>query len=298
MKRLAWSAALVGLLELAGVAACGGQESSATSFPCGAAGPAANNSFDSAPPLEVGADKTGCIGQADTAGADFATLTAPDGTAGYAHVQIDQIAAGAKVRVTVYGQTHDAELGHVVAADVGGGLEFFLALAAGTTYRLAVRDEGTFVAPYTYRMTSSFTPVADAYEPNDSVAAAASMSAGAPIDAFLFAGATTASLGAAAHDDYYRVALAADQSATVRISNLPTDVAARLFFYSADGVELARVTTGHKGEALTLVIPALAAAADFAIGVSVFSEAPPTLVAGATPPDHFTRAYSLSITQP
>lgn len=292
-----------GLLLAAGalaLPACGGGDGGGGSevmSPCGFNEPAANQSFASAASFDLGSDRMGCLTAADAAGADFWAFDAPgDAGGGYVQVQVDASGAG-KLRAVIYGDDAATELGRVVAPDAATPLSFFVATAPGARYRVAVQDDAGFAAPYGYRLTTGFTAVGDAYEPNDTLADAKPIDVGAPVDAFLFAGGG-ATDPLAALDDDYRVSMAGGQMMTVRLESMPTTMAGRLFLYGPDGVEVARISTGHKGEALTLLPPLPAVGGDYVVRVALFSDPPPAVVDGATPPASFTQPYRLTVTQP
>jgi hypothetical protein len=147
-------------------------------------------------------------------------------------------------------------------------------------------------------LTSTFAPVPDTFEPNDTPAEATPIAIGAPVDAFLFAGEVAMTADGSAFDDYYQVTVTAAQAATVRIDNVPTDVAARLFLYRADQTEIARVATGHRGEALLMQPPLALDPGTYLVRVALWAEVPAAVSAGADPPDHFAHGYQLTVSQP
>jgi hypothetical protein len=271
--------------------ACGGGGSSTTS-PCGTPDPGANFTF--------GDQVSGCVATADGTRADVLAFSAPAIAAGGdALIQIDDVGAGT-VRATVYGPD-DAKMGTFTATGAGTPLVFHLAAASAVTYRLAIDDGGGFTAPYTYRLSSTFAPIPDSFEPNDTPDKAGVITMGTPIDAFMFAGASAMAMtaDAGAWDDYYQVDVPAAQPTTIRIDNVPTNLAVRLFLYRADQTELSRVATGHRGEALVMQPPpAMLAPGQYFVRVAPWAELPAAVSVGADPPDNFTRSYQLTVTQP
>jgi hypothetical protein len=241
---------------------------------------------------DLGASRMGCIGAA--AAADELTFTAPgDAAGGYVQVTIDAV-AGMRMRATVKSGSGDKTLGEARAADAGTALSFFVAVAPGQRYRVAIADDGTFSAPYAYQLATAFVPVADSFEPNDDAAGAAPMAVASPVQAFMFAGADRDMV---AYEDFFRATLAGGQLVTVRADSVPTDVALRIYLYDPAGVEMARVSTGHPGEALSMAPMMPPAAGDYVVRVGLFTAATNAVAAGDVPPDHFTRPYQLSITQ-
>jgi hypothetical protein len=267
--------------------ACGGD--GATTSACGHPDPA--------PTFAVGDQVTGCVGTADGSQADLFAFSAPASAAGgYVLIQIDEVSAGT-VRATIYG-SDDSKMWIFTATAPGAPVVFHLAAAPGATYHLAVEDGGDFPGPYTYRLTSTFSPIADTFEPNDTPDRAAPITVGTPAAAFLYAGAATLTPNAADWDDYYRFEITASQPTTVRIDDVPTDLAVRLFLYGADQMELARISTGHKGEALVMQTPAALDPGQYLVRVAPWTDLPAPVSIGAEPPDHFTRSYQLTVTQP
>ena len=175
------------------------------------------------------------------------------------------------VRATIYDGTGGTALASFVADAPGAALSFCWASASGQQTRIALRDDGG--ASYTYELTSSYTQVADPYEPNDGMDAAAPMPDGGQMSAFLFAGRRGGTNDPAAYDDYYRFT-AQPGALSIRLDDVPGDLAARLFLFRADGSEVARVSNGMRGAALALNPPAVTDATDFVVRVSLWDEAP------------------------
>ena len=271
-----------------GLAACGGSESTLSA--CGTPDPA-----DS---YTLGDEAMGCVGSADATHADVYSFIGP-ATASGADTQIQIDNAAGTVRATVYGADNTA-MATFTAASPGAALVFHLAAGPGASYRLAVDDGGGFASPYSYRLTSTFTAIPDNFEPNDSPEKAMPIPMATPVDAFLFAGASTSmpADAIATFDDYYQVMITETQTATVRIDNVPTDLAARLFLYRSDLTELARIATGHRGEALVMATPLPLDPGTYLVRVAPWAEVPTGVSAGAQAPDHFTRGYQLTVTQP
>jgi hypothetical protein len=194
------------------------------------------------------------------------------------------------VRATIYDGAGQTELGSFVADGPGAALSFYWASASGQTTRVALRDDGG--GPYTYELATTYTQVADPFEPNDSMDAAALMPDGGQMSAFLFAGGRDA----AAYDDYYRFT-AQPGALSIRLDQVPPDIAARLFLFRSDGSEVARVSSGLRGGALTMTPPALPGAEELTVRVSLWSELPAAVGAGSELPASFTQPYLLTVSQ-
>ena len=68
-------------------------------------------------------------------------------------------------------------------------------------------------------------------------------------------------------------------------------------FRAADGTEVARVSNGMRGSALSLTPPALTDATDLIVRVSLWDEAPAASGAGTDLPPSFTQPYRLTVSQ-
>src|SRR5262249_47757803 len=104
-------------------------------------------------------------------------------------------------RATLYDSTGQSELASFVADAPGAPLSFWWRTAPGQTTRVALRDDTG--APYTYDLASTYTQVADPYEPNDAMDAAAPMPDGGQMTAFLFAGRGEGTTDPTAYDHYF-----------------------------------------------------------------------------------------------
>jgi hypothetical protein len=281
-------AAAAGLLP----AACGGDGSdSAQTTACGTAD---EGNHDLAHPATFGpgGEKSGCLANGEP---DVYLFQLEDGAeAGYLSFQLDGEALG-QPAATLYGTDGDTVFGTVADGQSGAPMAFAVAAAPGAAYRLAIADAGG-AGPYDYRLTATFTPVPDMYEPNDTAGQAAAITVGTPIQAYLFAGASAPNANLAAYDDYYRVPLAGGM-VTVRLEDVPADLAPRIFIYSPDGSELGRVVTGHKGEPLTLQLPMSITDGEHVVRVTLWTETPATMSAATALPDHFVHPYRLTVTQ-
>lgn len=224
---------------------------------------------------------------------DFVTIQSPDDLTG-GYLQATVAPGMGTVRATIYDDTGQTELASFVADAPGAALSFYWASAPGQQTRIALRDEGG--APYTYQLTSNYTQVADLYEPNDVMAAAAPMPEGGQMSAYLFAGRHDVANDPAAYDDHYRF-LAQPGALSIRLDDVPADLAARLFLFRTDASEVARVSSGMRGGALALNAPVVTDAAEFIVRVSLWAEAPAAAGVGTPLPVNFTQPYRLTVSQ-
>jgi hypothetical protein len=289
VTRLALVGATAAALSLSAVA-CGGGNDPETVNACGFTDGEPNNDADHATVADMGAMYTGCLASGDT---DYLSIQSPeDATGGYVLATIGE--ASGTVRVTVYDDSGKTEIGSVVAAAPGAPVSFYWASGAAQKTRIAVKDEAGGGAAYTYQLTTSYTAIADPFEPNDTMDTAAWVPDGGQMSAYLFAGAGT---DATAFDDYYRFA-AQPGAMAIRLDDVPSNLAARVFVFRSDGSEVARVSSGVRGGALILNPPAVVTAEDFFVRVSLWDAAPAEVGPGTELPASFTQAYKLSVTQP
>jgi hypothetical protein len=287
-----WTMALLasaaGLIPMA----CGGDGGdSAQTTACGTAD-AGNHDLGHALAFGVGDEQTGCLAGGEP---DVYAFQLDGAEAGYLSFQLDGDGLG-QPTATLYGADGDTVFGKLTDGDSGAPMAFVVAASPGVGYRLAIADAAA-AGPYGYQLTASFTAVPDMYEPNDEMAQAAAITVGTPIQAYLFAGASAMNGKLEAFDDYYRVPLAAG-AVTVRLEEVPADLAPRIFIYSPAGAELGRVVTGHKGEALTLQLPTAVTDGDHTVRVTLWTETPASMSAATALPDHFVHPYRLTVTQP
>ena len=230
-------------------------------------------------------------GQTDNG--NLVMIQSPDDEIG-GYVQATVAPGMGTVRATIYDGAGQVELGSFVADAPGAALSFYWVSGSSQQTRIVLSDDGG--APYTYELTSQYTPVTDPYEPNDVMAAAAPMPEGGQMSAYLFAGRDDAANDPAAYDDHYRF-LAQPGTVSIRLDDVPANVAARLFLFRTDGSEVARVSSGLRGAALAMSLPAMDAAAEFILRVSLWAETPAAVGAGTELPPSFTQPYRLSVSQ-
>jgi len=243
----------------------------------------------------LGSKLEGCVGRKGDVHA-YKIKAPSDSTGGYVKTSVMGAGAGT-LRLTAYAGDETTELGRFAPVGVGAATTFFLAVLPGQIYRLEIADDGGFIEPYTFTLATTYTPVPDRFEPNNNIGTATPLVIGAGLQAFLFAGRVSANENVVDFDDFYRFS-AVSGSVTIRIEDVPLDVAPRLTLYGSDGMEAARTATGIKGGTVVLQTAMLPGPQDPILRVAPWSDAPQSMGPGATLPDHFTRPYKLTVTQP
>jgi hypothetical protein len=149
-------------------------------------------------------------------------------------------------------------------------------------------------------MLAAYTPLADPYEPNDTRDTAKPIPLGTPITAFESTGYVGAPYDGAAFADWYSVPLAAG-TVTIKMSNVPTDIRGDIYLFDPDGTQVNEAYTIDEGANVMLMSAAADVAGTYKIQIVPFGGGPPAAgmtLAAAPPPDHFTRPYTLTVTQP
>jgi len=236
----------------------------------------------------------GCGGNSSAPAADSMPIQSPDDqTGGYLVATVTPVTGTA--HATLYDSTGHTQLASFSADAPGAALSFWWTSAPGQTTRIALLDDAGGACT-SCQLTSNYTPVADTFEPNDFMDAAALMPADGQMSAFLFAGRHDGPADPAAFDDYYRFT-AQPGALSINLDSVPADLAARIFLFRADGTEIARVSNGMRGAALALTPPALTDAAELVVRVSLWDAAPAAAGTGTDLPPSFTQPYRLTVLQ-
>lgn len=282
-----------GLVLLGAVASCG-EEGSAVVADCGFADAEPNNAPGGATTQALDTPTMGCLGSGDV---DHIRIEAPaDPAGGYVEARVTDVVGGT-VRVRILDAAGGTEVGSAVATAPGEPVTVFVAVGPGQDARIALHDESGNAAPYAYTLTATYHAVPDMFEPNDARESATGMAMGAPIDAYLFSGKRGGDASFEAYNDYYRFTPSGG-SITVTMENVPSNLAARLFLYGPDGGEVARVSSGLKGGALTMQPPVTLSPAEHTLLVTVWTDMPASFGTGDAIPEHFVKPYRLTVLQP
>jgi hypothetical protein len=276
--------------------------------PCGFQDPnePTNDSRETATLLSSGVPIPSCISGKDPASdSDYFELVAPDDPAGgYFQVGITEV-ANDRVGVTTYAATDNTIiLDGFAPADPGASTNLFFAAAPGQHYRLLIVYGGydfQYKLPFRYTIKATFTKITDAYEPNDTRAAARSITLGTPITAHAFAGFTTGHagfsngrLGPTPTADWYKVEVTGSMlKATVE--NTASDVRIALFAYDSLGTERSRADSVTLGAGASVMIPATPGT--YYLQVFAADQGPAAAGPGLTVSPSFTMPYTLTVTQ-
>ena len=192
-----------------------------------------NESRDTATPFALNAPLTGCIGLPTDV--DVYTFTAPpaDLAGGYVMLSFTAVDTTGSLDVSLYSAADNSLIHEFYSATAGASLYGYVAVAPGVTYRVQVKPF-TGQTPFRYTMLAAYTPLADAYEPNDTKDTAKPIPLGTPIMAFQSTGYIGAPYEGEAFADWYTVPLAAG-TVTVKMTNVPTDIRGEIYVFDSEG---------------------------------------------------------------
>lgn len=277
MNRLALAAAAMTV----SIAACGGGDDPQ---------PSGGSCGNGATLVDIGSTFDGNIAAGSTS--SLCVQSPTDGTGGYLQATVGS--AAGTLRATIYDGAGQTDLGTFAADAPGGALSFYWTSSPGQNAVIAIGDDGGNAGAYQLMVT--YTQVADPFEPNDAMDAAAAIPDGGQMSAYLFAGGNDAASDPAAYDDYYRFP-AQPGTMVIRLDDVPANLAGRVFVFRSDGSEAARVSSGVRGGPLVVSPPMIVNAEDYFIRISLWAEAPAAVGPGAELPASFTQAYRLSVSQ-
>lgn len=263
--------------------------------PCGLPDePEPNENRDQAAALTLGADRAAC--SASETDQDWFEFSAAMGD-GHYRLALSGVGDGT-VSATVYAKSDNGEVATVDGDAAGKSVTLFFSAKAGQTFRVNVTGaaENSEVPAFKYTVNAAFTPVADAFEPNDSRDTATALTLGTAVNASFLAGhAAGAPIPETAYDDWYRVTLVAGQRLDVALENVATNVPPMVVVYAPDQSEYASESRSTDGQSLLwTATDAITTAGQYWLKVSpagAVEEAAPAL------PDHFTRQYKLTVKQ-
>jgi hypothetical protein len=281
------------LASLAAAFAGCGPTSSGGNNPCALTGePQGNHSRDTAAGLTIGTAVTGCLAKGDEH--DWYEFTVPGDAAG-GIVKVDYTEVGAFTPMSsIYAAADNGMLSEQYADNSGQSLTVWFAAAPGQKYRIDTHGLGGTSADVKYTMKASYTKVDDTFEPNDTQGTAKALTSGTPVNAFMFTGYKGGSITDTEYADWYTVNVTGS-TLTAVAENVPTDVEVYMEAFDSGGSSLGYEIGQNLGASTTLAKTGLAPGT-YAVMLKPF--APNNYLGtgkGATAPDHFTRAYKLTV---
>ena len=255
-----------------------------------------NDTRETATPIELNQAYTGlCISNADNTAdpSDFYVVTAPnDAAGGYVTFTISNVSASADATGVATAVADNAEMVTANGSSGGATVTGWFTVSPGAKYRLEVKQ---YVggAAFTYDLQLAYTKITDAYEPNNTRDVAKTIAVGTPIQASAAAPAVNGVLGTTDPDDWYSVTLAAG-SATVTVSNVPSDYGCAAHLFDSSNAAAGNATTPGAGANCEFV------ATNLTGGVYTLQVGPyiGTERAGVGAPlPSVTGSYTLSVTQ-
>ena len=226
---------------------------------------------------------------------DWYQFTAPsDAAGGWVKVLLSNVhnaALGAKA----YAMGSNREIITAYTATDGESLAIYFSVKPGEKFGVVV-DEfigGDQVA--TYDMKLAYTKFDDAFESNDSRDAAKTITAGTAVEAYLAGLESAATPKGDDVSDWYAVNLSAGQ-ASIKIQNIPTDLSPDYELVDVNGTRIDNGYTATNGESLIRNNVAIPATGKYFVRVGAFNHVEDA-GKGDVAPDHFTRKYSLLVSQ-
>lgn len=282
---------------VAALAGCGGGGGGGSdgggSGPCGLVGePQNNHSRDTAAALTLGTAITGCLAKGTEN--DWYEFTVPSDPAG-GYVKVEYTNVGAfSVFSEFYNAADNGMIGQEYADNDGQNLTLWFSVAPGNKYRVNTHSFISTSSDQKYTMKASYTKVDDTFEPNDTQATAKPLTLGTPVNAYMFTGYKGGSIGEAEYADWYSVTLAGT-TINASIENVPTDVEIYMELFDAGGTSILYEIGANPGANKTLTKTGLTAGTYSLLLKPFAPNSSMSYGKGATPPDHFTRAYKLTV---
>lgn len=292
-----------GLLILAAglLPACGGGHGGAPlAGPCGFLDVTEpNETRDTASPYGLSAPLTGCLDS--SADVDMYSFTAPatDVAGGYVKLSFTDVGTAGSLEVNLYSAADNSRITNIYSTTDGGSLYGYLAVAPGVTYRIEVKAVA-LQAPFRYTLLAAYTALADAYEPNDIRDTAKPIPLGTAVTAFASTGYVGTPYDGVAFSDWYSVSLAAGM-VTLKMSNVPTDIRGDIYLFGPDAQQVDEAYSIDEGANVTLTPADAVPAGTYTVQVVPYAGGPVAadkILPTALVPDHFTRPYTLLVTQP
>jgi hypothetical protein len=216
--------------------ATGDASPSPTGSGCGFGEP--NDTREQATAITLGSTYSSlCVSNPDkTDELDFFEFTAPatDLAGGYVEVKLSNVQSDGIGDVIVTSSLDNDVVFESYTVDHGANVEGWLTVAPGAKYRIQVSRFGGAGDRFAYDLSTKYTAIKDAYEPNDKKEDAKSISLNTPIQASAAAVSAKAELAVGDDQDWFKVTLAAG-TATVKMTNVPSDYLCDVQLYDPTG---------------------------------------------------------------
>lgn len=257
-----------------------------------------NDTRETATPVDVNRPYTAlCLSNADgtTDPSDFYVVTAPADTAGgYVTFTISNVGTTGTIEALATAAADGAQMVDVVGSNDGASVTGWFTVSPGAQYRLEVKRYPGAGATFAYDLQFAYTKVTDAYEPNNTRAAAKTIALTTPIQASGVAFSANGALADTDDDDWYSVTLAAG-SVAVKLTNSPADFTCDMEVFDATNAPIANAVSASSAGANCEVDATGLAAGVYTVDVRSYL----TLVRAGkgTPPPSITGTYTLAVTQ-
>ena len=185
-----------------------------------------NDIREQAKAIDLNASYTSlCVSNPDHADElDFFEITAPasDLAGGVVEVLLSNVKSGGLAEIIVTSVADNGVIFDAYTTDAGANVSGWLSVSPGAKYRIRVSRFGGAGDRFAYDLSTKYTAIKDAFEPNNKKEDAKSISVNAPIEASAAAHSAKAELEPGDDDDWYKVTLAAGV-ATIKMTNNGSD---------------------------------------------------------------------------
>ncbi len=177
------------------------------------------------------------VGGAVADAVDFYELTAPaDAAGGIVEVQITNVSAIGLVDLGVFASSDNGSISAGYETTEGASHYAWFTVSPGAKYRLVIQRFAGDQPQYTYDLTTKYTAIADAFEPNQTKETAKALTLNTPIQASAAVHSAEAEIVATDDADYYKFTITGT-TATVTLSNAPADYLCDLEMYDSAGAD-------------------------------------------------------------
>jgi hypothetical protein len=228
---------------------------------------------------------------------DFFEITAPvtDLAGGYVEVQLSNVKNGGLGEIIVTSSLDNGVIFDSYTTDPGANVSGWLTVTPGAKYRIQVNRFGGRGERFAYDLRAKYTPIADAFEPNNTKEDAKAIEVGKGIQASAAAHSAKTEVTETDEADFYKVTLAAG-AATVKMSSVPADFMCDVELLDAAGVRVAEKYQTDKGADCTLDATNLVGGS-YLVKVHAFGGVPVRGATGSEVPAFVRLPYALAVTQ-